>query len=208
MIKALPVRGLPRKKSRGDFLFVGFGQLDISVLVCAAVTKGSGINKENLILPISQHYLLTLTLYLLALFVVTHDPEGNGDVRCVEHLSGQHDDGFNFLVLDQLLTDLIFFGISAQSAVGQKKRRSAVVGEPGQHVQNPSIVGIADGRNFVAIPPAIIFQFVFCAPVFQGFAKMKSARRFGCLSEEKVEASISPRSQFRPRMARFMRASL
>ena len=101
------------------------GKADIPVLVCTAVTKGSGVDKQDLIFPVSQHNFLPLAFNLLALFVVAHDPQSYGDIRGIEHLSRQYDNRFNLLILNQLLADFVFLGISAQSAV-LAKRNAAV----------------------------------------------------------------------------------
>ena len=102
------------------------------------------------------------------LFVFGDKPEAHRNLGGVEELAGQRDHAVYQVVFDNLFTDFPFaLGVGAHGAVGQYKARDAVVAELADHVQYPTVVGVAGGGHFVTGPAGVVGEFVGAAPLFQ-----------------------------------------
>ena len=54
------------------------------------------------------------------------DPERHGNVRRVEHIPRQHDNGFHTIFLQDGLTNSLLVTVRIQSSVGKKESSDAV----------------------------------------------------------------------------------
>ena len=102
------------------------------------------------------------------MFVLGEEPEADGDLGGEEELAGEGDHAVDEVVLHQFLADLAFaLGVGGHGAVGEDEPGGAVLGELGEHVENPGVVGIAGGRGIVAAPAGIGGELVVGPPVLQ-----------------------------------------
>ena len=122
----------------------------------------AGIDEEGLA------FAIAVAAFTVGLFVFGQEPEADGDLGGVEELAGQGDHAVDEVVLDHLLADLAFaLGVGRHGAVGEDEAGDAVLGELGDHVENPGVVGIAGGRGVVAVPASVVDELVGTAPVLQ-----------------------------------------
>lgn len=126
VIECFPFRRLPCKQCRSYLTLISFSQKHISVLICFPVSKSSGINEQYFIFTVSENDFFVIPLYPLTLFVITNDPQSDGNIRCIEHFPRQYDDSLNLMVFDKLFPDLVFFRICAKSTVSKKEGSGAL----------------------------------------------------------------------------------
>ena len=122
----------------------------------------AGIDEEGLA------FAVAVAAFAVGFFVFGQEPEADGDRGGVEELAGQGDHAVDEVVLDELLADLAFaLGVGGHGAVGEDEAGDAVLGELGDHVENPGVVGIAGGRGVVAVPASVGGELVGGPPVLQ-----------------------------------------
>lgn len=100
------------------------------------------------------------------LAVARQNPKRDADVRGIEHVARKNDDGFDEVVFEQATADGELGPVAGKCAVGEEEARSAVSGELGDDVEDPTVVGVACGRDVVAAPARIVAEFVVGAPGF------------------------------------------
>lgn len=156
--------GLPGVVDVRGFLDLGGGE-DHFLFVFPfyrVLCPGAEIHEEDFMGPVSQ----MSPMVGAALFILVQDPQGDADVGGDEEFPGQHDDGFHFVILDELLADGHGVGV-VQGAIGQEESRHAgLLFQVGEHVEDPGIVGVALRRGLVARPPGVVGQ-VAGVPAFQ-----------------------------------------
>ena len=88
----------------------------LALVLNRVLRPGAQVHEQNLVLPVPQ----LPAVIIAAPFILIQNPEGDADVRRDKQLAGQDDDGFNLVILDQLLTDRQGVAV-AQRAVGQQE---------------------------------------------------------------------------------------
>ena len=151
----------------------------------------TGVDKEGLVGTVAVAALG------VALFVLGEEPEAYRDLGRKEELAGKGDHAVDEVVLHQFLADGSFArGVGGHGPVSKDEPGSAVLGELGQHVKDPGVVGVAGGRGIIAAPAGIGGELVVGPPVLEVEGRVghdEVGLEVGVLILEKVSAGTSPR---------------
>ena len=110
-------------------------------------------------------------VYCSCFLIHIHDPQRYGNIRSVEHITGQNNDSFNTVTLQYLPAKRTLGITDIQRTIGKQKACNTVIDiELRQHMQYPRIVGISHRRHnriTRSHKARIVRQSIFCSPAFE-----------------------------------------